>query len=227
MPNSHINQYPPEVILYGGTGQAKVVRPIVEHYGARVAAVVDDTPGLPAPFGDVPLLEGWEGLLQWLDGRDCSQIGFSVTIGNPHGRARLRIAGKLKDIGLVPVTAVHPTAWIAENASIGIGCQILAGATICAEARLAEHCIINTQASVDHESVLEDGVEIAPGAVLCGLVTVRRFAWVCTGATVVPRRTIGEDAIVGAGSVVVKDVPAGQMVFGVPAEYVKEVQTDA
>lgn len=223
MAHLHINQYPPEVVLYGGTGQAKVVRPIIEGYGAHVAAVVDDTPGLPAPFPDVPLLRGWQGLLQWLDGRDCSRVGFSVTIGNPNGRVRVQIAEDLKNIGLAPVTVVHPMAWIAENASIGVGCQILVAATICAEVQIGQHCIVNTRASVDHETVLEDGVEIAPGATLCGLVTVRRFAWVCAGATVLPRRTIGEDAIVGAGAVVLEDVAAGQMVVGVPAVYTKDV----
>lgn len=48
---------------------------------------------------------------------------------------------------------------MAANAVIGVGSQILAGAIIAPEARLDRHCIINTRASVDHECVLEDGVE--------------------------------------------------------------------
>ncbi len=40
-----MNKLPKEIILYGGTGQAKVVRPIIEHYGSKVIAVFDDTPG--------------------------------------------------------------------------------------------------------------------------------------------------------------------------------------
>ena len=43
---------PKKVLLYGGTGQAKVVRPIIEYYGSTIDAVIDDTPDLTPPFED-------------------------------------------------------------------------------------------------------------------------------------------------------------------------------
>lgn len=215
-----INRLPPKVILYGGTGQAKVVRPIIEHYGGRVVAVFDDTPDLPPPFPDVDLYCGWERFKRWVRSQDRSQIGFCVTIGNPHGRDRLRFHEQLTREGLQPITIAHPTAWIAANAVIGVGSQILAGSIIAPEARIHRCCIINTKASVDHECVLEDGVEVAPGATLCGLVHAGVNAWICAGATVLPRIRIGSDAIVGAGAVVIRDVPTGVIVVGVPAKIV-------
>lgn len=217
MKKYRLNEFPPRVILYGGTGQAKVVRPIVEHFGARVVAVFDDTAGLPSPFPDVPILQGWDERMRWLEENGEGEIGFSVTIGNPHGRARLAIHRRLKGLGLVPVSLAHPTAFIADNAVIGEGAQILAGAVVCAEARLGKCCIVNTRGSVDHETVLEDGAELAPGATLCGAVLMKTASWVCAGATVLPRLTIGADAIVGAGAVVNRDVPDGVTVAGVPA----------
>jgi acetyltransferase-like isoleucine patch superfamily enzyme len=93
----------------------------------------------------------------------------------------------------------------------------MAGAVIGAEAKIGDECIVNTKASVDHEDVLEDAVEIAPGATLCGAVHVGTAAWVCAGATVLPRIRIGADAIVGAGAVVIRDVAAKTKVVGVPA----------
>lgn len=215
--NKHINAYPPKMVLYGGTGQAKVVRPIIEHYGSKVVAVFDDTPSLTSPFPDVPIYEGWQELLSWLETQDRTTLGFCVTIGNPHGRARLRIHDQLAALGLQPATVVHPTAWIADNAEIGIGCQIMAGAIVCAEARLGRACIVNTGASVDHEDILEDGAEVAPGAILCGIVHMGIASWVCAGATVLPRIRIGADAIVGAGAVATRDVPSATTVVGVPA----------
>jgi sugar O-acyltransferase (sialic acid O-acetyltransferase NeuD family) len=193
------------------------VRPILEHWGSKVAAVIDDTPGLDTPFTDVPLLVGWAGFESWLRANGAQDTGFCVTIGNPHGRARLRLHEKLVGAGLQPVSAIHPTAWIAENAQVGEGAQVMAGAIICAEARVGRQCIINTRASVDHEDVLADGVELGPGATLCGLVQVGTGGWICAGATVLPRIRIGDDAIVGAGSVVIRDVPAKTKVVGVPA----------
>jgi sugar O-acyltransferase (sialic acid O-acetyltransferase NeuD family) len=181
-------------------------------------AVFDDTPDLTAPFPDVPLHVGWRGFNNWIRNEDPSRLGFCIAIGNPHGRTRIALGEKLKATGLHPVSVIHTSACIEENASLGEGCQIHAGAIIGAEARIGRQCIINTKASVDHECELEDGVEVGPGATLCGLVQVKVNAWVCAGATVLPRRIIHADAIVGAGALVRRDVPAGTTVVGIPAK---------
>lgn len=216
--DAHLNRLPRRVILWGGTGQAKVVRPIIEHYGSRVVAVFDDTPDLPSPFPDVKLYHGWAGFKAWVQAQERGGLGFCVVIGNPGGRARLRFHERLVAEGLEPVTIAHPTAFIAANATIGVGSQILAGASVCASARIGRQCIINTHASVDHDDILEDAVEIAPGATLCGEVHVGVNAWICAGATVLPRLVIGADAVVGAGAVVTRDVSERVTVVGVPAK---------
>ena len=208
---------PRQVILWGGTGQAKVVRPIIEYYGAQVVAVFDDTPGLPSPFPDIEIYQGWDGFAKWIRSQKRNEIGFCIAVGNPHGRVRLKFHERLIGEGLRPVSVIHPTAWIAENAMIGEGCQMMAGAIVGPEARIGKQCIINTKASVDHENVLEDGVEVAPGATLCGLVYAETNAWICAGAVVLPRIRIGADSIVGAGAVVTADVMPGTTVVGVPA----------
>jgi sugar O-acyltransferase (sialic acid O-acetyltransferase NeuD family) len=212
---------PPEAILWGGTGQAKVVRPILEYWGCKVVAVIDDTPALPSPFSDVAIYLGWAGFQTWMARYRKADTGFCLAIGNPHGRVRLQLHERLEREGLRPVSVIHPTAWIASNATVGEGVQIMAGGIVAAEARLGRQCIINTKASVDHEDVLEDGVEVAPGATLCGAVRVKTNGWICAGATVLPRITIGEDAIVGAGAVVIRDVPGNTTVCGIPARPLK------
>jgi sugar O-acyltransferase (sialic acid O-acetyltransferase NeuD family) len=218
MATDKVTRLLPAVFLWGGTGQAKVVRPIIDHYGSRVVAVFDDTPNLPSPFDDIPIYRGWDEFLQWIPHQDKSRLCFVVTIGNPHGSVRLTFHDRFIQMGLQPGTVVHPSAYVAHNAVIGSGAQIMAGAIIGAESRIGKECIINTKASIDHENVLEDGVEIAPGATLCGLVRVGVNAWVGAGATVLPRITIGHNAIVGAGAVVTEDVPDGTTVVGIPAK---------
>jgi len=223
---SHINKLPPKVLIYGGTGQAKILRVIVEHYGSSVSAVIDDTPGLPSPFPDIPIYEGWDGFKNWIKGQNRENTGFLIAIGNPHGRVRLLLHETLVAEGLQAVTIAHPTAWIDKNVEIGEGSQILAGAQVLAEAVIGKQCIINTKASVDHEDILEGGVEVAPGATLCGLVKVGVNGWIGAGATVLPRISIGADSVVGAGAVVTKDVPDGVTVVGVPARPIKKHQAD-
>jgi len=216
--SEYLNKFPKQVILWGGTGQAKVVRPIVDYYGSKVVAVFDDTQGLKSPFPDVEIFYGWEGFMKWIKDQKRIEVGFCITIGNPHGRVRIKYHERLSAEGLKPVTLAHPHSWIAENTKIGEGSQIMAGAIIQPEAVIGRQCIINTCASVDHEDVLDDGVEVAPGATLCGAVHCGTNSWICVGAKVLPRIKIGADAIVGAGAVVTKDVPPGTTVIGVPAK---------
>jgi len=57
-------------------------------------------------------------------------------------------------------------------------------------------------------------------------VVIKRNAWLGAGATILPGVTVGENAVVAAGSVVSKDVPANTVVAGVPARVIKiEIQT--
>ena len=222
---SHINKLTQKLMIYGGTGQAKILRAIVEYYGSSVSAVIDDPPGLQSPLPDVPIYEGWEGFKLWIKEQNREKTGFLIAIGNPHGRVRLRLHEALVAEGLQAVTIAHPTAWIDKNVKIDEGSQILAGAIVLSETVIGKQCIINTKASVDHENILEAGVEVAPGATLCGLVKVGVNGWICAGATVLPRISVGADSVVGAGAVVTKDVSDGVTVAGIPARPIKKHRT--
>ena len=76
--NHNINKLPPKVIFWGGTGQAKVDRPIVEYWGSKVVAVFDDTVGLESPFPDVKIYCGYKEFLNWIKDKNREEIGFCV-----------------------------------------------------------------------------------------------------------------------------------------------------
>ena len=210
-----------EIVFWGATGQAKVLREILPSMGLRLVALFDDTPGLRSPFPDVPLHEGRAGFERWLAGvRDRGSVACLVAIGGEHGAPRVRIQRYLESNGVRAVTAVHPSAHVGADASLGGGSQILAHAVVGVESKLGLACIVNTAATVDHEGWLGDGVHVAPGAHLAGCVTVDDFAMIGTGAAVLPRLRVGKGAVVGAGAVVLADVDPWTVVAGNPARVI-------
>ena len=74
-----------------------------------------------------------------------------------------------------------------------------------------------------HHCTIEDGAHISPGVCVGGWTRIGRATWVGIGATVRDRITIGERSIIGAGAVVVKDIPEGVVAYGVPAKVVSEI----
>jgi len=60
-------------------------------------------------------------------------------------------------------------------------------------------------------------------ALICKPILIKRNAWIGAGATILPGVTIGENAVVAAGAVVAKDVPANTIVGGVPAKIIKQI----
>lgn len=206
------------IVMWGAADQARVNRPILEALGCKVEVLVDDTLGLVSPFNEVPLVHGWKGLCRWLSGHNASEMGFVLAIGNPYGHVRASLNARLIEIGLTPISFSDKTALISSSAVYGDGLQVMPQALVHNDVRMHGQCIVNTKALVEHDCELESGVEIGPGAVLCGRVHVGCNSWIGAGATVKPRIRIGKNTIVGAGAVVVSDVPDGAIVVGSPAK---------
>ena len=57
----------------------------------------------------------------------------------------------------------------------------------------------------------------------CKPVVLKKNCWIGAGAVILPGVTVGENSIVGAGSVVTKDVPANTVVAGNPAKFIKNL----
>lgn len=209
-----------EVVFWGATGQAKVLNEAISGTGFRLAALIDNR-DVVSPLPGVPVLRGEPGLNDWLKQRPHhTDIHAVVAVGGAGGHDRLELMKVMLALGLKPLTVTHRTAFIANDAHIGAGCQIMAQAAVCTHVQLGNGVIINTSASVDHDCVIGDGCHIAPGAHLAGEVTVGNCVFIGTGAVVLPHLHIGDRAIVGAGAVVTKDVPAGITVIGNPARQI-------
>jgi len=137
---------------------------------------------------------------------------------NQRRRAHIELA---RENDLQLVSAIHPSALILAGARIGEGVWINAGAIIGYKAEIGSGAIINTGAQIDHHNVLEECCQVDPGVVTAGNVVLRECCHIHTGATLINRVEIGANSIVGAGTVVLKNVPANSTAVGVPAEVIK------
>ena len=141
----------------------------------------------------------------------------AVVVAVGDNAIRATYAETCQKAGIDLVSAIHPSATIADTAMIGKNVVIAAGANICAHVTVADSAVLNTGCIVDHESHIGPATHICPGVRLAGHVTVEEAAFVGIGSTVVQGVTIGRAAIVGAGAVVLEDVPPRQTIVGVPA----------
>ncbi len=209
-----MKRLPPKIILWGGTGQAKIISSVIEYYGSCIVAVFDDTPNLISPFPEVPIYLGWKGFQRWISSQtDVSDVGFCITIGNPHGIIRLNLHNELLKNGLFPTTLIHPNACIANTARIGEGTQILAGAVIQANAKIGTQCIINSNVYIDHDTIIGNGSELVAGSQLMGLSRVGDNSLIGASSIILSRINIGSNVIIGSGVILSKDVPDNYIII--------------
>lgn len=211
-------------ILWGSAGHAKVLASLIALSGGRVVALFDNNPQAASVLPGVPLYIGKEGFAHWIESEPERQgLCGLAAIGGMHGRDRLAVNECFRAHGVRVETVVHPQASVCVTASLGAGTQVLAQAVVAADVCIGEACIINHRAAVDHESVVGDGVHLAPGATLCGCVKIGNNVMIGAGAVVLPRVTIGENTVVGAGTVVTRNLPAGVVAVGNPARIVRNI----
>lgn len=140
---------------------------------------------------------------------------FVVAIGAP--ATRRRMVEQLDKAGLQAVTLVHPRAVLGSVGTIGTGTVVCAGVQVSTNVHLGRHVHLNPNATVGHDSVLEEYVSINPAATISGECRVRSSALVGAAAVVLQGLVVGSCALVGAGACVVRNVPENAVVKGVPA----------
>ena len=212
----------PKFILWGAQGHALVLAEIVQQRGGEVVALFDSAPTASTVLPGIEILGGLAAYQAWIQEQEnVRSISAIAAIGGARGRDRREFLEIFRNSGLKTPALIHNRAVVSFSAKIGENSHILAGAVIAPMAEIGEVCIVNTNASVDHECVLAAGVQVAPGATLCGCVRVGENTLIGAGSVVLPRIRIGANVVVGAGSVVTRDIPDGAVVFGNPAKVIR------
>ncbi len=148
---------------------------------------------------------------------------------------------------------IHPTADvqsdnIGQNTNIWQFCVVLPEVKIGDNCNICAHCFIENKVFIGNNVTIKNGVYLWEGITIeddvfigpnvtfvndkypkskqefeLQFTTISKGASIGAGATILGGIIIGENAMIGAGSVVTKDVPAGELWFGNPAKFVRKI----
>jgi sugar O-acyltransferase (sialic acid O-acetyltransferase NeuD family) len=145
------------------------------------------------------------------------QQGDKLIMAIGDSQAKKKLFYELKAIGASFAELIHPTSVIARSAKLGEGVIVCPHAFISADAHVGDLCSINASASVGHDVILGAFSTLSSHVDLTGWVKVGECVFFGSGARVLPKMKIGAGARIGAGSVVMRSVPADQVVYAPPA----------
>jgi UDP-perosamine 4-acetyltransferase len=201
------------LILLGAGGHAKVLLALARAAAVPVEGVCDPSlavNGIGQWLG-VPVI----GADDALDTLDPATVFLANGIGQvPFSQLREKLFTRCMAKGFSFASLVHPAAWVAPDAILEEGSQVMAGSIVQSAAKLGMNSVVNTRASIDHDCNIGAHVHVAPGAVLCGSVRVGDRAFIGAGATVIQGIQVGACAVIGAGATVVRDVADDAVVLG-------------
>jgi UDP-perosamine 4-acetyltransferase len=209
------------IALMGAGGHARVILDTLATCGGwKVEGfVAKDPTSWNTRVNGFPVL-GDDSLLPELRARGVvyAFVAFGSHRVNPHRGAAYSL---LQRFGFEVPNVIAPSATLSGSAKFGRGNAILAHAVVGAGACLGHNIIVNTGAIVEHDCWIEDHVHIASSACLAGRVRVGECSHLGLGCRVRQDITIGRNVLVGAGAVVVHDLPDDVEAWGVPARVMR------
>lgn len=132
-------------------------------------------------------------------------------------RVRARLCGAAKAKGYALATYVSSHAFVWRDVEIGENCFIFEANVVQYSVRIGNNVVLWSGNHIGHRSVIEDDCFFASHVVVSGYCHIGAGAFLGVNSTLRDGITIGRDAVVGAGAVVVKDVAERQVVRGNPA----------
>ena len=207
------------VLIIGAGGHGQVLADILirmqkQDCQLQPVGYLDDNPELLGQhFLGLPVLGSIDQLPR------VSHEAVIIGIGNNQRRAHFFDLMRTQNENIM--NAIHPSAVIASDVRLGKGVAICAGVVVNTVAILGDNTILNTSCSVDHHNHISSHAHIAPGVHLGGNVSIGTGAFVGIASAIIPGCRVGDWAVVGAGSSVVRDIPPFTTAVGVPAKVIK------
>lgn len=206
------------VIIGAGT-YGEVYLTYLQEAGVDVVGFLDDNPKYANQIvRDIPVL----GPISKLDTLMTSDGIEAIYCPLGDNKLRVKFLTKAKNLGYKTPCFIHPSAIISSHVTIGDGVYILLGTTIMPHTIIEDYVMISMGVHLAHHCVLEEGVFLSTGCNFGASIHAHKYAYCGISSTIMTGiHELGEDCLIGAGAVVIRDVPERAVMAGVPAKVLK------
>lgn len=148
--------------------------------------------------------------------------GCVITIGDNWSRKRVFDQVSKLSPTLKWPNAIHPSVIIGNNVIFGKGIIAMAGVIFNTGACLGDFTNYFTRCNIEHDCFLDDFSSVSAGVVLGGKVKIGKYSAISLNATIFDRLTIGDNSVIGAASLITKNIPDNVLVYGNPAKIIRK-----
>ncbi|MBD7909415.1 acetyltransferase [Sporosarcina gallistercoris] len=156
------------------------------------------------------------GNIEWLKDQKLNVVN---AIGDPI--IKKKIINRLTDSENTYPVLIHPSVIFSDQVIFGEGSIICAANIITTNIEIGKHVIINLDCTIGHDAILGNYTTVLPSVNVSGFVKTEECVSIGTGTAVIQGVKIGENTVIGAGSIVVKDLPPNCTAVGAPAKPIK------
>ena len=209
------------VIIGAGT-QGQVYASYLKEAGVQIIGFIDDNPDLQGTdVIGIPVLGKYEDLFDNTFKSKIQDVYCPIGVN----KVRAEYLSTLKNEGYGIPGFLHHTVSIAPDVTIGEAVYMLAGNIVMPHTAIGNYIMINMDSTIAHHVTLEDGVFMSSGVNIGALINVRENAYIGMGVTAMTGvKEIGRDTLIGAGTVIIRDVPDYTTVVGNPGRVIKTKQ---
>ena len=208
-----------KVVIFGCSGHAKVVVDIIEsNNNYELIGFIDKFIPKSTSVLDYTVI-GDELSLPKLMNKYKFNKGL-VGIGNNFVRSKVVNLVKKIAPDFNFINCIHNSAKLSKYCDFGVGNVVMPGVSINASSIISDHCILNTNSSLDHDCRMENYSCLAPNSAVGGNCIIGKYSYVGIGSSIFHGVEIDENCIVGGGSVFNKNTKSNSTYYGIPARRV-------